>query len=173
MSGVNGGNPDLGPEEAATSTLGVVWTSRFSHALVSNLQVSLDWYRIEIDRQDRASFHRGPVLQYCYDARYNPDFSPTNQWCTMFERDSVDRRDRELPRARSECVQLGDEWNRHASRLALRPRPGQVGVNWFVSWLDELTSAVVDSSAPVDRVARERSPEVVGPPCRNGNPTCT
>jgi len=30
-----------------TSTLGVVWTSRFSHALVSSLQVSLDWYRIE------------------------------------------------------------------------------------------------------------------------------
>ncbi len=86
MSGVNGGNPDLGPEEAVTSTLGVVWTPRFSHALVSNLQVSLDWYRIEITDKIWQMFPE-QYVQYCYDARYNPDFSLSNQWCTMFARD--------------------------------------------------------------------------------------
>ena len=46
--GVAGGNPDLGPEEASTTTLGVVWTSRAAHPLLANVQVSLDWYRIDI-----------------------------------------------------------------------------------------------------------------------------
>ena len=52
--GKTGGNPDLGPEEATTSTIGVVWTPPLSSALFSNLQVSLDWYEIDIaDKIDK------------------------------------------------------------------------------------------------------------------------
>jgi outer membrane receptor protein involved in Fe transport len=146
MSGVTGGNPDLGPEEATTSTLGVVWTSRFSHALVSNLQVSLDWYRIEItDKIWPMSSNQ--YVQYCYDARYNPDFSPSNQWCAMFARDPVT----------GEIEDIRDiNWNAfnwETSGLDLQVDwrfdlgPGQVGVSWFVSWLDNWTESAVDSSA--------------------------
>ena len=137
MSGVNGGNPDLGPEEAVTSTLGVVWTSRFSHALVSSLQVSLDWYRIEIDDKIALPFIED-TIQFCYDARYNPDFSPTNQWCTKFERDSVTgeiENFRELDRNaynwETSGIDMQVDW-----RFDLGP--GQVGVSWFVSWVDDV-----------------------------------
>ena len=54
--GKNGGNPELGPEEATTSTIGVVWTPLLSNALFSNLQVSLDWYEIDITDKIEQSF---------------------------------------------------------------------------------------------------------------------
>ena len=88
VTGVTGGNTDLGPEEATTSTIGVVWTPRLSSALFSDLQVSLDWYEIDItDKIDLVPFF--DFGQFCYDRRYNPDFSVTNQWCAMFSRNPV------------------------------------------------------------------------------------
>jgi iron complex outermembrane receptor protein len=151
MSGVSGGNPDLGPEEAATQTLGMVWAPRFSHAFVSNLQISLDWYRIEIDRKIARPFAEESI-QFCYDARYNPTFSPTNQWCMTFGRDPVTgeiENFRELDRNafiwETSGIDMQVDW-----RFDLGP--GQVGVNWFVSWLDEFTISVIDSSAATDLV---------------------
>src|SRR4029453_14568723 len=35
--GVQGGNPDLGPEEATTTTLGAVWTPRLPYRLLSDV----------------------------------------------------------------------------------------------------------------------------------------
>ena len=51
--------------------------------------------------------------------------------------------------------------------------PGQVGVNWFVSWVDEFTTSVVDSSAPPLDRGGVGSESKECPPCRNGSPTCT
>jgi outer membrane receptor protein involved in Fe transport len=148
MSGVAGGNPDLEPEEATTSTLGVVWTSGFSQALVSNLQVSLDWYRIEVTDKIWPYMFADRYVQYCYDARYNPDFSLSNQWCTMFARDPVTG---EIEDIRSIHWNAFD-WETSGLDMQVDWRfdlgPGQVGVSWFVSWLDNWTENVVDSSAP-------------------------
>ena len=47
--GFAGGNPDLDPETGDTLTFGVVLTSPFVSRWLDRLQVSLDWYRIEID----------------------------------------------------------------------------------------------------------------------------
>jgi len=47
ISMVNGGNPDLKPEEADTVTAGIVWTPTWS--FLDGLQVSLDWYDVTID----------------------------------------------------------------------------------------------------------------------------
>lgn len=40
-----GGNPNLGPENSTTKTLGLVW----SPAFISGFDVSLDWWRIELE----------------------------------------------------------------------------------------------------------------------------
>jgi outer membrane receptor protein involved in Fe transport len=147
MTGVAGGNPDLGPEEAATSTLGVVWTPRFSHPLAANLQLSLDWYRIDIADKIEQIF-TDQYVQFCYDAQYNPDFSPTNLWCTMFERDTVtgeienflDINQNAFDQETS-GVDIQVDW-----RFDLGP--GQVGVNWLASRLYSFETSVRDSSAP-------------------------
>ena len=48
-TGIQGGNPGLEQEAASTVTLGLVWTSPLDHPALSSLQLSLDWYQIEID----------------------------------------------------------------------------------------------------------------------------
>jgi outer membrane receptor protein involved in Fe transport len=44
----NGGNPDLAPEEADTTTVGVVFQPSFGN-WVDGFQVSLDWYEIDVE----------------------------------------------------------------------------------------------------------------------------
>lgn len=44
---VNGGNPDLAPEEADTTTIGVVYQPSFA-AWAEGMQLSLDWYKIDV-----------------------------------------------------------------------------------------------------------------------------
>jgi iron complex outermembrane recepter protein len=159
--GAAGGNPDLGPEEAVTTTLGVVWTSRSPHPLASNLQLSLDWYRIDIaDKIDIVGFDQ--FVQYCYDARYNPDFSVTNPWCRMFGRDPVSGEIDDVQELRRNAY----DWKTSGVDVQVGWRfdlgPGQVGVSWLVSWVDSLTIAVIGSTARPDEYAGTVGGFVVG-----------
>ena len=52
----------------------MVWTSRLSNQLLSNLQLSLDWYQIDITDKINVVFF-DDFGQFCYDRRYNPDLS--------------------------------------------------------------------------------------------------
>lgn len=45
---VNGGNPNLAPEEADTTTVGLVYQPSFA-AWADGLQISLDWYKIDVE----------------------------------------------------------------------------------------------------------------------------
>lgn len=63
-----GGNPLVGPEEADTQTIGVVWQPS------EDLAVTLDFWKIEInDTIDSATI--ADVLNDCYDAERNPTFT--------------------------------------------------------------------------------------------------
>jgi iron complex outermembrane recepter protein len=152
-SGVAGGNPDLEPEEATTITVGVVWTSRISHPLLSNLQVSLDWYRIDIaDRITEVPFEE--FVTNCYDPAYNPDFSVDSQWCTYFRRDGAG----EIKDAQA-LLRNDYDWETDGLDMQLDWRfdlgPGQLGVTWLVAWVDSWTIEVDDgtATAPPDELA--------------------
>src|SRR4029453_3847066 len=69
--GFSGGNPDLDPEEADPLTLGVVLTSPFSSPWLNRMQVSLDWYRIEIEDAIVPVFF-DEFIQRCFDPTHNP-----------------------------------------------------------------------------------------------------
>ena len=133
-----GGNPDLGPEEASTTTLGAVWTSRAAHPLLANLQVSLDWYRIDIKNRILEVFFEEFVAN-CYDARYNPDFSVESEWCTPFRRDASDGGIVDV----QQLLRNAYDWKTDGIDLQLDWRidlgPGQFGVNWLVAWVDSMT----------------------------------
>jgi outer membrane receptor protein involved in Fe transport len=62
-----GGNPNLGPEEADTTTIGFVWNPSF----VSDLVFTFDYYDIEIN-QAISSPTAPDVLTDCYNAGRNP-----------------------------------------------------------------------------------------------------
>ncbi len=81
ISNTGGGNPDLSPEEADTTTLGLVWEPEF----VSGLSVTLDYYKIAIDKAV-SSATTNQVLDGCYSATLNPTFSPGNPFCGLIAR---------------------------------------------------------------------------------------
>src|SRR6185295_12531733 len=148
--GVAGGNPGLGPEKASTSTVGVVWTRSLSHALVSNVQISLDWYRIAIaDRISEVPFAQ--MIGHCYDARYNPDFSLTNDWCTYFARDAVSG---EIQHVRG-ILRNAYDWKTDGLDLQLDWQfdlgPGQATITWLLAWVDSVT--IDDNTAPPEELA--------------------
>jgi len=149
--GVDGGNPDLGPEEASTTTAGVVWTSPAAHPLFSNVQISLDWYRIDIaDRIVTVGFQ--DFVLNCYDARYNPDFSVTSEWCSYFDRNAVTGHV-ENPR---QLLRNVYDWETDGVDLQLDWQfdlgPGELGVNWLVSWVHavEVGADVEGNTVPAE-----------------------
>ena len=85
--GFAGGNPDLDPETADTLTVGVVLTSLFASRWLDRLQVSLDWYSIEIDDAIAFAAMSPTFIARCFDPTFNPGFDVANEWCRMFSRD--------------------------------------------------------------------------------------
>ncbi len=74
-----GGNPDIKPEEAESTTLGVVYTPKF----IENLNISIDYYNIVVT--DAVSqIQPGAALQSCYIDNPNPN----NPLCGAVLRDS-------------------------------------------------------------------------------------
>jgi iron complex outermembrane recepter protein len=147
--GFLGGNPELGPEEADTLTLGVVFTSPFDSRWLDRLQVSLDWYRIEIeDAIVTVPFEQ--FLERCFDRTHNPSFDPANRWCSMFSRDPasgdiVDAFDilRNSEGFETSGVDLQLDW-----RFDLGP--GELGLNWLVSYLDSFEQLEAPGIPPLE-----------------------
>jgi len=133
--GVVGGNPDLDPESGDTFTIGFVWTSRASHPLLSGMQLSLDWYRIEMEDAIQEIWP-DEYIPLCFDARTNPRFEASNRWCSYFGRNDVsgEIEDFEITNTNIEGFELSGidlqfDWT-------LAAGPGYVGLNALVSWMD-------------------------------------
>jgi outer membrane receptor protein involved in Fe transport len=132
--GVSGGNPDLEPEQADTTTLGIVFTHTATGTRARDLQVAVDWYRIEIEdgigRWDAKS-----AVERCFDPQYNPTFDPANVYCSFFTRDAAtgfifaNIIDRNIGGLTTSGVDLQLDWG-------YRIDAGTFGVNALVSYVD-------------------------------------
>jgi outer membrane receptor protein involved in Fe transport len=78
-----GGNPNLGPEKADTTTLGLVWEPDF----VEGLSVTLDYWKIKINGAVSSPSAR-QVVDGCYTAALNPGFT-YNSFCQLIQRDAL------------------------------------------------------------------------------------
>ena len=81
ISNTSGGNPNLSPEEADTTTIGFVWEPEF----VSGLSVTLDYYKIKIDKAV-SSATTNQVIDGCYTSALNPGLSSSNPFCALIVR---------------------------------------------------------------------------------------
>ena len=88
VSGLTGGNPNLGEETADSFTVGMTWQSPFSNPWLTGISGSIDYYDIAIENvvgtvavteQFRRCFN--------FDGTSNPTFDPNNFFCTLFQRD--------------------------------------------------------------------------------------
>ena len=81
ISNTGGGNPNLSPEEADTTTIGFVWEPEF----VPGLSFTLDYYKIKIAKAV-SSATTNQVLDGCYTAALNPGFNAGNPFCGLIVR---------------------------------------------------------------------------------------
>ena len=130
-----GGNPDLDPEKADTLTAGIVLRSPFESPRLAGLQLSLDWYRIEID-EAITYLATGDSVVNCFDPALNPGLAVDNFWCTQFHRDPAhgtiaDAFDAPVNLAATQTsgVDVALDWN-------LPLGPGSLGVQWLIGWID-------------------------------------
>ena len=147
--GFVGGNPDLDPEEADTLTFGVVLTSPFQSRWLDRMQVSLDWYRIEIE-DAIVTVPFDEFIERCFDPTHNPAFETANQWCSMFSRDPEDggivdafEIFRNSEGFKTSGVDLQLDW-----RFDLGP--GELGLNWLLSYLDSFEQLEAPGIPPRD-----------------------
>tara|TARA_R110002072_G_scaffold301164_1_gene480161 strand:+ start:23405 stop:26299 length:2895 start_codon:yes stop_codon:yes gene_type:complete len=83
---LSGGNPNLEPEEADTYTFGTVWTPDLQDL---NLRLAMDWFRYEITERI-GGVGAASIVSRCFnDQDANPTYSPSNQWCSFFERSAA------------------------------------------------------------------------------------
>jgi len=153
FQGVYGGNPDLDPETADTLTIGLVLRSWSERLLWSSMQLSVDWYRIEVEE----AIVQATALNYiplCFDARVNPGFSADNELCRLFSRDPasgdiVDLLDiyQNIVGFEVSGIDLQFDWSFAAG-------PGDVGINWLASWMDYFESIDAEGLPPTDEVGR-------------------
>jgi outer membrane receptor protein involved in Fe transport len=158
--GFVGGNPDLDPETADTLTVGVVLTSPFANRWLDRLQVSLDWYQIEIDDAIVTVF-ADEFIARCFDPAFNPAFDLLNRWCGMFSRnpasgDIVDAYEilRNSEGLRTAGLDLQLDW-----RFDLGP--GELGVNWLVSYVDSF-ERLEAPGAPATELAGTAGSDFIG-----------
>jgi iron complex outermembrane recepter protein len=83
INNTSGGNPNLGPEKADTTTFGLVWEPDF----VSNLSMTLDFWKIKVKGAVSSPTAR-QVVDGCFDANLNPGYS-YNVFCQAIQRDPL------------------------------------------------------------------------------------
>jgi len=135
VDGVSGGNPDLEPEEADTYTAGIVLDSSLEHRLLRDLQVTIDWYRIDF-RNGIGRWNTESAVTRCFAADFNPDYDPGYAYCTFFTRVATTGEmyalelNRNIGGVETTGVDLQVNWGAEAG-------PGRLGANWYLTYVDE------------------------------------
>jgi iron complex outermembrane receptor protein len=81
-----GGDMALEPETSDGYSFGVVYQSESDNAWLSRMNVSADYYRIQVDNVI-ASLTTSSVIGRCFNQlNSNPNFDPSNQFCQLFTR---------------------------------------------------------------------------------------
>lgn len=83
-----GGNPNLAPEVADSTTIGAVFRSPSNFpAWMSSLTATVDYFNIEIENVI-SSVGFSTSLSRCFDPTYNSSFNNTNIYCAAIKRDT-------------------------------------------------------------------------------------
>lgn len=171
---VEAGNPNLKSEQAETITAGVVITSPFESDLLANMQLSIDYYKIEILDAIDVPQH-GTVYQQCMTAEFNSfigdapgshtgaEMAANNPFCDLIQREYVGNgfqdygADRRFNAAYinqgaivTEGIDVQLDW---AGDFDF----GGLGVNMLVSFLDEYSVAPFPGAELIDYTGTMRN----------------
>jgi iron complex outermembrane recepter protein len=80
------GNSTLEAEKARTWTAGIVMRLPFENAVLSGLNLTVDYYSIHLDQAINLT-SGDTIMNRCFNPNLNSGLSPDNIWCRAMERD--------------------------------------------------------------------------------------
>jgi outer membrane receptor protein involved in Fe transport len=83
INNTGGGNPNLGPEKADTTTIGMVWEP----TNIENFSMTVDYWKIKINGAV-SSATTNQVIDGCYTSALNPGLT-YNTFCQLIQRDPL------------------------------------------------------------------------------------
>jgi iron complex outermembrane recepter protein len=90
VAGQDGSNPNLTPEKATTYSFGTVLTPNFSSPWFDKLQISVDYYNIQL-KEAIGTLQLTDILPRCFnsDGVSNPSYSLNNPFCDRITRNTT------------------------------------------------------------------------------------
>lgn len=151
-AGTTHGNPDLDPESADTYNFGFSWSSHADAALLRNLSVSVDYYKISIT--EVISVVPGlTALSKCYNLDgSNPGYSSTNAFCSLLQRDSngllqvIQTPYLNLGGLKTSGIDLQVAWSSALGDLGLGDNSGRILLNTGVGYSKEFAVQTLPGS---------------------------
>lgn len=149
------GNPDVGPEEGETLTLGTVISAPFG---LENLTITADVYRIELT-EAISPLSVATVYNNCFNwnGATNPSYDVNNSWCQMIRRNPItgDREEVDTPffnlgTLETQGLDLSIDWSREIGM-------GIFAVNSTLNYLDNFEyqtapgDVIVDATGTLDQ----------------------
>lgn len=143
FQGLSGGNPELQEETADTYTVGAVFRGS-GEGFFGGFSASVDYYQIEIE-DVITNIDADVIVERCFDARFNPNFENSNQFCQLFARDSgtstiidVAEVDNNLAANKVNGIDLQIDYSQDLG-------PGTMRAKWIsthlLEWQEQITSA--------------------------------
>lgn len=140
---VQGGNPSLSPEEANTTTVGMVWQPTFAD-WIDGLQFSVDWYEIKLtDTVDVLGVQR--IVNEC---------EASGALCNLIERDPVTGQlarvfntYQNIARAGAEGIDMEVVYRTEPNFFG--DRPESFNIRWLAGYLKERTNTPLGGT-PLD-----------------------
>lgn len=140
---LTGGNPNLEEESADTFSAGVVLSSPSDHPLLSGLQLSVDWYKIDVtDAIGVLSVVQS--VQYCFNVGgANPTYDPNNYYCSLLARSPQGPLEPPTTQPLLNLATFGVsgvdaqfDWSARLRDFGLGEDSGRIGFRTVVSYLD-------------------------------------
>ncbi len=167
---IQSGSKLVKPEIGDTYTLGVVFTPEFDNAFFERMQVSIDYYRIEIEDAIGASGVEY-VVNNCYNATgANPSYSAAQAECALIDRNfggvpgssyRIGQPTANLGGLKNSGIDLELDWRWRLSDLGLGNGAGRAAPQQHV----ELDRRIQDSASArrgVERIRRLGADQPVG-----------
>ncbi len=165
---IQNGNPNLQSEKAKTWTAGVVLRSPWMTPALSRLNLSIDWYRIEIN--DAIQFQAiDDVRAACLTQPVAVATAPGNVPCSLVSYNPGTGQEApttiafdNLSHITTAGVDLQVNWNSDLSDIGLGMVPGAVDVSWQGNWLDYFDSSIKGNATSLRHWAGTLGPVLSG-----------
>jgi iron complex outermembrane receptor protein len=156
---LTGGNPDLEEETADTWSVGAVIDSPFSNPMFSRMQLSVDYYKIDVtDAIGVLSVVQS--VQNCFNVGgTNPTYDPNNYYCTLLARSPQGPLE---PPTNQPLLNLGSfgvsgvdvqfDWRMPMDGFGLGEGAGDLNFRTVVSYLDSFNIQSLPTSDTINYV---------------------